>query len=136
MHVAKRMTQNVSNIKVLNPQPAVIKSAKRGISNGLMTMNRQKADLRLVTLKQTIVAILMARLMELGATQWTKIYVGSIVVFLHVKPKALAKKGGAESPAQKLLLVQFVPPTEKHIIADVALNSPNVQQSLTTSPSL
>ena len=43
MHVAKRMTQNVSNIKVPNPQPAVIKSAKRGIINGLMTMNRQKA---------------------------------------------------------------------------------------------
>ena len=41
----------------------------------------------LVTLKQTIVAILMAMLVELGATQWTKINVGSIVVFLHVKPK-------------------------------------------------
>merc|ERR1719431_763704 len=74
----------------------------RGISNGLMTMNRQKADLRLVTLKQTIVAILMARLMELGATQWTKIYVGSIVVFLHVKPKALAKKQGGRKPCAKI----------------------------------
>ena len=41
----------------------------------------------LVTLKQTIVAILMASLVELGATQWTEIHVGSIVVFLHVKPK-------------------------------------------------
>jgi len=132
------MTQNVSNIKVPNPQPAVIKSAKRGISNGLMTMNRQKADLRLVTLKQTIVAILMARLMELGATQWTKIYVGSIVVFLHVKPKALSKalanKGGAESPAQDSV-VQFVLPTETHMLTSVSLKLPNVQQSLTTSPS-
>jgi len=43
----------------------------------------------LVTLKQTIVAILMAWLVELGATQWTKIQKGSIVVFLHVKPKML-----------------------------------------------
>ena len=41
----------------------------------------------LVTLKQTIVAILMARLVELGVTRWTQIHVGSIVVFLHVKPK-------------------------------------------------
>ena len=45
-----------------------------------------KALMMLVTLKLTIVAILMASL-ELGATQWTKINVGSIVVFLHVKPK-------------------------------------------------
>ena len=40
----------------------------------------------LVALKQTIVAILMA-VVKLGATQWTKINVGSFVVFLHVKPK-------------------------------------------------
>ena len=40
--------------------------------------------LMLVTLKLTIVAILMASL-ELGATQWTKMNVGRIVVFLHVK---------------------------------------------------
>ena len=44
-------------------------------------------DSMLVTLKQTIVAILMARLVELGVTRWTQIHVGSIVVFLHVKPK-------------------------------------------------
>jgi len=31
----------------------------------------------------------MASLVELGATQWTKIDVGSIVVFLHVKLKML-----------------------------------------------
>ena len=41
----------------------------------------------LVALKQTIVAILMAMLMELGATQWTKINALSIVAFLHVKAK-------------------------------------------------
>jgi len=87
MHVAKRMTQYVSNIKVPIPQPAVVKSAKRGISNRLMAITRLKADSILVTLKQTIVAILMAMLVELGATQWTKINVGSIVAFLHVKAK-------------------------------------------------
>ena len=39
-----------------------------------------------MTLKLTIVAIQIRvdNLMELGATQWTKIYVGSLVVFLHV----------------------------------------------------
>ena len=42
-----------------------------------------------MTLKQTIVAIRLRveNLVELGATQWTKINVGSLVVFLHVKPK-------------------------------------------------
>jgi len=90
MNVAKRMTQHVPNIKVPNPQLAVVKSAKRGISNRLMYIRRQKAALMmLVTLKLTIVAILMASLVELGATQWTKIDVGSYVVFLHVKLKML-----------------------------------------------
>jgi len=92
MHVAKRMTQDVSNITVPNPQPATIESAKRGISNGLISMTRQKTDLMLVALKQTIVAILMAINVELGATQWTEINVGSIVVFLHVQ---VLKKHGA-----------------------------------------
>ena len=42
--------------------------------------------LMLVTLKLTIVAILrMILRMELGATQWTKMNVGSFVLFLHVK---------------------------------------------------
>ena len=45
-----------------------------------------KALMMLVTLKLTIVAILMASLV-LGATQWTKMNVGRIVVFLHVKLK-------------------------------------------------
>jgi len=55
-------------------------------------MTRQKTDLMLVALKQTIVAILMAINVELGATQWTEINVGSIVVFLHVQ---VLKKHGA-----------------------------------------
>ena len=45
-----------------------------------------KALMMLVTLKLTIVAILMASLV-LGATQWTLKNVGRIVVFLHVQLK-------------------------------------------------
>jgi len=59
----------------------------------------------LVTLKQTIVAIRMRveNLVELGATQWTKINVGSLVVFLHVKPKSHAIQPGQQPITEQVI---------------------------------
>merc|ERR1719431_2505088 len=53
----------------------------------------------------------MAMLVELGATQWTKINVGSIVAFLHVKAKSHAILPGDQAldqPAKDMQKIDIV----------------------------